>query len=192
MNINPYGIKWCYFDKYYKYCDQYAFKGACYAFVFSETMPKDYEYPHEFEECVYIGQSSGYYKDKQAGHKGKMRSLIHKRMTSHHKPLMHNEGCQTHHKMIVQKYGYGRDVLMGTITNKPLWLGLIIPPPSINDNHIRAWTMYQEAKEILDYTMTWNKTPLGNMDRDTNKDPNSYSSIEMANMVTLEEFIEAA
>jgi len=184
-----YRIKWDYFRNYHKFCDAFEMSGACYGLVFNETCPKDYQRPYEFKECVYIGESAGCYIDKQNGTKTKQRSYVHKRMTNHIKPLMEGVGGTTSHQEIIKKYSYGHDVLMGTITGKPLWLGLLIPRPDLPEEFVKQWCLMQEGNELFDYACKWGKSPLGNLNADKRKNEDSWSSQRMRELPTLEEFV---
>lgn len=189
MNLETYKVHWCKFTDYYKYCDQLAFYGGCYGLVFSEVKPEPYQYPYEFEECIYIGESAGHYMDRKSKHKQRPRSHIHNRMGYHLKPLSTGDGGDSSHKTIIKKYGFGRDVLDGTLTDKPLWLALIVPNPDwYKQGFMKTWVMYEESRQIAEYIMKWDKTPLGNLDRDDRKNPNSYSSQELILNQDLTEF----
>lgn len=187
--INPVQIIWTKFKNYYKVCDTSALRGATYGFVFSETKPKSYQQPCEFEECVYIGQSAGMYMDSQGGGRRKLRSHIHKRMTHHHKPLTTGEGRESSHITIIEKYGYGDNVIDGTITGKPLWLGLLIPRDDMPDIAVKPWAQMHEREQIFKYLMKYGRTPLGNKDCDSTRDPNSWSTKSLQNMGTLDNFL---
>ena len=179
----PYECFWMKFTDYYKYCDNIGWYGATYGFVFAPNKPQKYEYPCEHEGCVYIGKSSGNYYDKQAGHKGKGRSHVHKRMTHHLKPLMNeNVSGDTCHKLITEVYGCGKDVLDGTLTNLPMWLGLILPQPDFpkeNKQLMSRWCLLQEQDQLMEYQLKFRKETLANSDANTNKDLTSYSSYMM-------------
>ncbi len=180
--LSPYKCMWMKFTDYYRYCDNIAFHGATYGFVFNETIPKDFQFPCEFEGCVYIGKSAGYYYDKQNGRKGKVRSHVHKRMTSHHKPLTTGIGGETSHSKIIEVYGYGDHVLDGTFTNLPMWLGLILPQPDFqkeDEQLMNRWTLHIEQMQLLQYRINFGKETLGNGDADTRKDMDSYSTHRM-------------
>jgi hypothetical protein len=182
MNINkiePYIVHWDYFTNYHKHCDNIAMRGGTYAFVFNETKPDKFELPCEFEQCVYIGKSAGYYYDAQNGHKGKVRSHIHKRMTKHHKPLIEGVGCETSHSAIIKEYGYGVDVMNGNGTGLPMWLCLLIPRPDVPDETVSRWAYTQEQIQLYQYEMNFGHCTLGNMDTKENKDPTSYSTYRM-------------
>jgi len=184
----PANIIWTKFSHYYKVCDTSAMRGGTYGFVFNETKPMHYQQPCEFEECVYIGESSGCYYDMQGGSRGKLRSLIHKRMTYHHKPLTTGVGGGSSHKIITEKYGFGETVLDGTLTGKPLWLGILVPREDIPENAIKPWVQMHEREQIFHYTMRYGNSPLGNMDCDSRKQKDSASSIHMSKMGSLEDF----
>ena len=192
--IEPHIVHWDYFTNYYKHCDTLAMRGGTYAFVFNETKPDKFELPCEFEQCVYIGKSAGYYYDAQNGHKGKVRSHIHKRMTKHHKPLVEGVGCETSHSAIIEEYGYGVDAMNGTVTGLPMWLCLLIPRPDVPDETISRWAYTQEQIQLYQYEMNFGHCTLGNMDTKENKDPESYSSYRMNAIkeTSLEKFTNAA
>jgi len=194
MNMHePYKIHWDYFTKYYKHCDNIAFRGACYAFVYNETKPTHFQQPFEFEQCVYVGESAGYYYDKQNGHKGKPRSHVHKRMTRHHKPFTTGESCESSHTAIIEEYGYGDHVLNGTFTNLPMWLCLMIPRPDLPDTLVKEWVQLQERMQLFQYKSKWGHSTLGNMDAEPRKDTESYSTHRMNDMkqTSLEEYMAA-
>ena len=180
--LSPYKCEWMKFTDYYKHCDQLAFHGATYGFVFNDVMPKPYQFPCEFEGCVYIGKSAGNYYDKQNGHKGKTRSHIHKRMTTHHKPLTTGVGAESSHAKIIEVYGYGDDVLNGTLTNLPMYLGLILPQPDFekeDEQLMNRWAYTIEQMQLLQYRTNFGKETLGNGDALTRKNTESYSQYRM-------------
>jgi hypothetical protein len=193
IDLNIWKINWCYFTQYHKHCDNFAIGGATYSFVFNETMPQNYQQPFEFEECVYVGKSSGIYYDKTGIAKGKCRGMPHKRMTVHHKPLTTGKGGETSHNKIIEQYGFGDDVLNGVYTNKPMWLALIIPRPEIikNQSLLNRWTLHQEQEQLLKYELRFGKCTIGNLDSTERKDPNSYSTGRMNDIKTqdLEKFM---
>ena len=172
-------IHWDYFTNYYNNCDTLAMRGACYAFVFNKTKPTNFQHPHEFEQCVYVGESAGNYYDLQNGYKGKVRSHVHKRMTNHHKPLTTGEGGESSHRAIIEIYGHGDHVLNGTFTDLPMWLCLMLPRPDLPDEMVKSWAKYQERRQLLDYEIKWGHCTLGNMDTGSRKDNDSYSSYRM-------------
>lgn len=175
MNIQDTAkIHWCYFTDYHKYCDSLTMNtGACYGLVFNETKPQIYEHPSDFSGCVYIGKSTGCYYDKQSGSKAKKRSYVHKRMTTHIGALVNNRKKDTSHEKIIEHYGEGEDVINGTLTGKPCWLGLIIPRPDFEtNNQYIAWAHMAERSEIYSYTRNFNKPPIGNLDS-VSREPNT-------------------
>lgn len=178
-NYMPLKCYWMLFTDYYKHCDNLAANGATYGFVFNEVMPEEYQYPCEFEQCVYIGKSSGNYYDKQGGHKGKVRSHVHKRMTQHHGPLTKGIGGNTSHQKIVDFYGYGKDVLNGTYTGLPMWLGLSVPRPDISLDRISRWCLVTEQLQLWNYRDKFGKETLGNSDVSSRVDEDSYSNQRM-------------
>ena len=78
---------WIRFVEYHKLADLIGMRGAVYGFVWNDMKPSSTECPSDLDGCVYIGESGGYYYDKQNGCGGKVRTHLHKRMTQHHKPL---------------------------------------------------------------------------------------------------------
>jgi hypothetical protein len=177
--IEPHIIHWDYFTNYFKHCDTLAMRGGTYAFVFNETKPNKWQMPCEFKQCVYIGKSAGYYYDAQNRHKGKVRSHMHKRMTTHHKPLIEGVGCETSHSAIIKEYGYGKDAIDGICTGLPMWLCLLIPRPDVPDETISRWAYTQEQIQLYQYEMNFGHCTLGNMDTKENKNPESYSTYRM-------------
>jgi|TARA_B110000908_G_C10267733_1_gene466222 hypothetical protein len=165
----PTSVFWCKFKDYSVHCDALTVQsGATYGFVFNENKPKSYQYPSEFEECVYIGESAGWYIDVQGGSRRKDRSYVHKRMTSHNKTLMNgNTPKNQTHSAIIDSYGYGEDVLNGTLTNKPMWLGLMLPRPDLPKELVKMWVQYHERAQMLDYAMRWGKSPISNKDTES-------------------------
>lgn len=192
MNINPYRIHWGYFKNYYKVCDALAFRGACYALAFHHECPKDHQLPCDIRGTVYIGESTGYYYDKQMGYRGKDRGFVHKRMTQHVTPLTKGYGGTTSHQRIIEQHGYGDDVLMGTLTGEPLWLCLIIPSDDVPQDMMKTWAMYHESAQLLQYHMNWGMSPIGNLDRGSSRQENSYSTTVLRDRRTLEEFMSVA
>lgn len=184
----PAQVIWRKFTDYYKICDISAPNGAAYGLVFSEERPKSYQLPCEFEECVYIGESSGLYIDKQGG-KGKLRSHVHKRMTKHNNPLINGvvkKKDQSGYKDIIEHYGFGTTVVDGIVTGKPLWLGLLIPRKDLPDYAFKAWVQNQEREQIFYYIMKFGRSPLGNKDCDKRPNPNSWSTKALKKMGTLD------
>jgi len=183
-------IHWIRFTEYHKLADQIGMRGAVYGFVWNETMPKSTDSPSDFEGCVYIGESGGFYYDKQNGYKGKLRTHLHKRMTSHHKPLTTGVCKEKKYELFVEKYGYGDNVLNGTFTNIPLWVGFVCPPKEDPDECLKSWLISREHYEIYQYQRKFGKSPLMNMQVDgKGKDPNSYSSQVMLNYGSLEKHL---
>ena len=182
---------WIRFTDYHKLADIIGMRGAVYGFVWNETMPKSSECPSDFEGCVYIGESGGatpFYYDKQNGHRGKLRTHLHKRMTSHHKPLTTGICNEKKYELFVERYGYGDDVLNGTLTGIPLWVGFICPPKEDPDHCLKSWMISREHYEIYQYQRKYGKSPLMNMEVDgKGKNLGSYSSEIMQNYGVLEE-----
>ena len=180
-------IHWCKFTEYHKVCDKLGMNGACYSLVFNEEKPSKYQRPSEFENCVYIGESAGYYIDKQSGMKTKRRSHLHKRMTHHIGPLINGKGeASTSHKMIIETWGQGKSVFDGTLTGCPCWLGLMIPRDDMVDPEAcKAWCQYVERQELYHYIQRWGSHPIGNLDAKSERNPESFSTIALNNTVEL-------
>lgn len=180
-------VYWIRFSEYHKLADKIGMRGAVYGFVWNELMPKPSDYPSDFENCVYIGESGGFYYDKQNVSKGKLRSHLHKRMTNHHKPLTSGTFTEKKYKLFIEKYGYGDDVLNGTLTGIPLWVGFICPPKEDPDYCLKSWLISREHYEIYQYQRKFGKSPMMNMQVDgKGKNPDSYSSEIMLNYGSLD------
>jgi len=181
-------VYWIRFSHYHKLADLVGMRGAVYGFVWNDMKPSNSQSPSDFEECVYIGESGGFYYDKQ-GRKGKLRSHLHKRMTMHHKPFSTGECNERKYELFKERYGYGDDVLDGTLTGTPLWVGFIVPPKEDPDHCLKSWLIATEHHEIYQYQRRWDKSPLMNMQVDgRGKDPESYSSQVMINYNSLEKY----
>ena len=181
---------WIRFTEYHKLADLVGMRGAVYGLVFNDMKPSPFDRPSDFEECVYVGESGGFYYDKQNGHKGKLRTHLHKRMTAHHKPLTTGECKEYKYELFKEMYGFGDNVLNGTLTGTPLWVGFITPPKEDPDNCLKFWLLKTESDEIYRYTCRFGRTPLMNMQGDgKGKDPDSYSSEIMKNYGALEAFL---
>jgi hypothetical protein len=182
FKIEPGTIHWDYFTNYPKNCNIIGKPGGVYGLVFNETKPESYEFPCEFEGCVYIGKATGkkgdgWYPDRKGKLKTMEASHMYKRMTHHHKPLKTGDKTySTGFTNIIEEYGYGRDVLNGTFTNNPLWLGMLIPRPDFPKKRIERWAFRTEQDQLLKYELVWDKTTLGNMDtEEQNVDEDSFS-----------------
>ena len=184
-------VHWIRFSEYHKLADLVGMRGAVYGFVWNEIKPSNAQSPSDFEGCVYIGESGGFYYDKQNGQKGKIRSHLHKRMTNHHKPLTTGESNERKYELFKERYGYGDDVLNGTLTGIPLWVGFIVPPKEDPDYCLKSWLIATEHHEIYQYQRRWGVSPLMNMQVDgRGKDPESYSSQAMLNYNSLEKYFK--
>ena len=173
----------------------------CYSFVWHPEKPT--LKPWEYEECVYIGESAGFYNDK---HGKKMtnfrrRGFPYKRMMDHQTILKDGEARYTKQSSSaisniceVYKIGkkYGRDfdkVLNGEYTGAPMWLAIIARPPDLPEYMYKSFSKKVESDYLYYYAERWGHTPLGNKDRDViHKDPNSYSSKYGDNGADLESF----
>ena len=162
--------------------------GAVYGFVFNETQPSQYRLPSDFEECFYIGKSGksgkggSYFDYKNGPNKNpKKVSFLNKRMI-HHRDRFAGTAtvCESEKKkysLYEEKYGVGLDVMNGTYTDKPLWVGFIPAPIDIPDHLHEGWLLKCEQDEIYRYTKTFGYTPLMNLDQSgSNKKRNSFST----------------
>jgi hypothetical protein len=190
-------VHWTYFTKYHELADQIGMRGSVYAFVWNDMMPKSTDYPSDFEGCVYVGHSGGirpYYHDKQSKHKGKVRTHLHKRITKHHKPLttgkVSGKKGNKGYLNFINTFGFGEDVLNGTLTGIPLWISFICPPKEDPDYCLKSWLHSREYQEIYRYQRKFGgKSPIMNMDVSVaNKKTNSHSSDRLDNFVTLDGF----
>jgi hypothetical protein len=160
------------------------FGGAVYGHVLSETRPSENDLPSDFEECVYIGKSGkGYYPDRKNGpnKNPKECSFLYKRQIDHRKGYVGTDKLTEHqlkkYGLFWEKYGKGIDVINGTHTGKPLWLGLIPIPIDMPNSLKENWLLRYERLELMRYRKTFGSAPLMNLDEDcSNKDVNSFSS----------------
>lgn len=148
--------------------------GAVYGFVFNETQPKDNQLFSEFEELVYVGESGGigFYYDKKNGEKKLPRktSLLNKRII-HHRDRFNGTakvslGETEKYQLFEDKYGLGFDVLNGTFTGKPLWVGFIPIPINLPELFSENWLRTYERLELKRYKTKFNKKTLMNLDED--------------------------
>ena len=181
FKIEPGTVHWDYFTNYPKNCNIIGKPGGVYALVFNETKPESYEFPCEFERCVYIGKATGKNgKGSNPDRKGTLKTMeashMYKRMTNHVTPLMKGKKASTGFSNIIEEYGYGRDVLNGTFTSLPLWLCMLIPRPDFPKERIERWALTIEQEQLLKYELMWDKTTLGNMDTEEQEvDEDSFS-----------------
>tara|TARA_Y100001936_G_C15645806_1_gene443870 strand:- start:250 stop:588 length:339 start_codon:yes stop_codon:yes gene_type:complete len=111
-------------------------------------------------------------------------------MTAHHRPLTTGECSEKKYELFKEKYGFGDDVLNGTLTGMPLWVGFITPPKEDPDHCLKSWLIFREHYEIYQYQRKFGRSPLMNMQVDgKGKDPNSYSSEIMQNYGALDAFM---
>lgn len=162
MNSDIKYVNWDYFTNWANITKNV--QGACYAFVFNETKPQNYNFPYEYENCVYVGKSCGMYADTLGtnGHKHRIRSYLHSRMSEHYGALVSGKKTESSHEKIIETFGSGKDVMDGTLTNLPMWLGIILPRDDVKNTN--AWSHYMERQQIYYYTQKWDKTPIGNLD----------------------------
>lgn len=158
--------------------------GSVYGFVFSETQPKEYQVPSDFEETVYIGKSGkGFYYDRKNGEKKLPRktSFLNKRII-HHRDRFNGTAKisleeNRKYQLFEDKYGFGFDVLNGTITGKPLWVGFIPVPINLPEFMSENWLLRYERFELFRYKTKFNKSTLMNLDEDySNRIQESASS----------------
>ena len=189
MNISipiPHAIKWDYFTNYHKNCDNFSLDGGVYGLVFHPTKPEPWSQPCEFEQCVYIGKSTGSYIDRQSGSRERLRSNIHKRMIDHLTPMMSGKCVQNSHKSIVEKYGYGEDVLNGITTGLPLWLCIMTPPPVVitcGAERVSRWALTLEQLQLYSYEMKFDHTTIGNKDAKRERKIGSFSSTRVESIM---------
>ena len=186
-------VYWTYFTKYHELADAVGMRGAVYGWVVNETMPKSTDCPSDFEECLYIGQSGGadgYYFDVQNGIKGKLRTDLHKRMTAHHKPLTTGKTTERKYLNIIETYGCGEDVLNGTHTGRPFWVGFICPPKEDPNLCVKSWLISREHYELYQYQRKFDKTPMSNLQvSPKERNPNTKSAESLGTFNALEAFM---
>lgn len=189
IELTPWKTIWVRFSDYHRICDTVGMRGGVYGLVWNKTKPEDYQLPYEFRGCVYIGESGGNYYDKQNGIKGKFRSYLHKRMTTHHKPLTTGITKEKKYQLFIDEYGYGDFVLNGGMYKEVLWLGITLPRPSLPDNALKGWQIMEEHRQILSYTLKYKATPLMNVEVDgKGRNEKSYSTSMLQTQNALEKF----
>lgn len=166
--------------------------GAIYGFVFNETQPSETSVPSDFEECIYIGKSGKrFYFDRKNGlnKPPKLCSYLYKRLI-HHRDRFNGSASvsldeKTKYGLYEQRYGLGIDVMNGTLTGIPLWVGLIPVPLQVEENFHENWLLRYERLEIFKYRKKFGKSPLMNLDEDhSNKQSESFSSNYELNDIT--------
>ena len=167
--------------------------GAVYGFVFNETQPGETNLPSDFKECIYIGKSGKqFYFDRKNGPNKlpKICSYLYKRLIHHRDrfngtaTLSLNESKK--YNLYKQKYGFGIDVMNGTLTGVPLWVGLIPVPLQVKENFHENWLLRYERLELFRYRKQFDENPLMNLDEDfCNKKITSFSSEYKLNDITL-------
>ena len=191
IELTPWKTIWCRFSDYHKFCDVVGMRGSVYGLVWNKSKPEDYQLPYEFKGCVYIGESGGNYFDKQNGIKGKFRSHLHKRMTTHHKPLTTGKTIERKYQLFIDAYGYGDSVLNGGVVEEVLWLGLTLPRKSLPDNAMKGWQIMEEHRQILGYTLKYGYSPLMNVEVDgKGRNEKSYSTSMLQTQNALEKLYQ--
>jgi hypothetical protein len=158
--------------------------GGAYGLVFNDTKPEDYQLPCEFEECVYIGKSTGSYIDRKSNTKSMLCSYIYKRMTDHNKALQTGVTAREGWSDLVRTYGFGDSMLDGVFTGKPLYLGVILPRPDMKMELLASWSLTMEKLNIFTYESTFGYSPIANLETQTKRKDGSFSStmIERPNL----------
>tara|TARA_B100000035_G_C20911074_1_gene513996 strand:- start:282 stop:926 length:645 start_codon:yes stop_codon:yes gene_type:complete len=158
--------------------------GAVYGHVFSELQPSEEQLPSDFSECIYIGKSGrGSYPDRKGGPNKNptITSYLYKRTIHHRDRYAGTATVSSDEKrkygLYEDKYGLGLDVMNGTDTGKPLWIGLIPIPLGMPDSKKENWLLTYERLELLKYRISFGESPLLNLDEDcSRKDLTSFSS----------------
>ena len=146
--------------------------GAVYGFVFNETQPKENQLFSEFEELVYVGESGGRYYDQKNGEKKLPRdtSLLYKRIIRHRDRFNGTAKVSSNetekYQLFGDKYGFGFDVLNGTFTGEPLWVGFLPIPINYPESNHKNWVLTYERLELGRHRDTFNKKTLMNLDED--------------------------
>ncbi len=170
--------------------------GAVYGHVFSETKPSEENLPSDFLECIYIGKSKGWYWDRKKGpNKNPIKTSYLNKRTIHHRDRYAGTAkvsSEEEYKygLYEDKYGLGLDVMNGTYTGKPLWIGLIPSPSDISDPQKENWLLRYERFELFKYRKFFRESPLLNLDEDSsNVDPKSFSSNYQSQSIDLTLFM---
>jgi len=168
-------IYWIRLSEHYKISNNIGLNhgGAIYGFVFNETQPSENSLPSDFEECVYVGKSGkGFYYDRKNGvnKKPKKASYLNKRLIHHRDRFNGTATISSEEKkkysLFEQRYGFGLDVMNGTLTGIPLWVGLIPVPLNLPETFHENWLLRYERFELFKYKKKFGKSPLLNLDED--------------------------
>jgi hypothetical protein len=179
-------IHWIRMSEHYKISNNIGLNhgGAIYGFVFNETQPSQNNLPSDFEECIYVGKSGkGFYYDRKNGlnKKPKKSSYLNKRLI-HHRDRFNGTATVSSeeskkYSLFEHKYGFGLDVMNGTLTGVPLWVGLIPVPLNLPETFHENWLLRYERFELFKYKKNFGKSPLLNLDEDiSRKVSNSFSN----------------
>ena len=168
-------IHWIRLSEHYKISNNIGLNhgGAIYGFVFNETKPSEYSLPSDFEECIYVGKSGkGFYYDRKNGvnKKPKKTSYLNKRLIHHRDRFNGTATVSSEEKkkysLFEDKYGVGIDVMNGTLTGIPLWVGLIPIPLNLPETFRENWLLRYERFELFKYKKKFNCPTLLNLDED--------------------------
>ena len=179
-------VHWIRLSEHYKISNNIGLNhgGAVYGFVFNETQPSESSLPSDFEECVYVGKSGkGFYYDRKNGvnKKPKKASYLNKRLI-HHRDRFNGTATVSSEErkkylLFEEKYGIGFDVMNGTLTGVPLWVGLIPIPMNLPETFHENWLLRYERFELFKYKTKFSRSPLLNLDEDCDrKVSDSFSS----------------
>ena len=178
-------VYWIRLSEHYKISNTIGLNhgGSVYGFVFHETQPSEDNLPSDFEECVYVGKSGkGFYHDQKNGpnKNPKRTSFLNKRLI-HHRDRFNGTATvssdeKKKYSLYEEKYGLGLDVMNGTLTGIPLWVGLIPIPLNLPETFHENWLLRYERFELFKYKSKFNRSPLLNLDEDSNKKVSSSFS----------------
>ena len=183
--LDYYRVHWVKFREYPK-LNKLKIRGGAYGLVFNDTQPKDYELPWEFEECIYIGKSYGNYIDKKSNTNSKYSNYVYKRMTNHNTNLMNKKSNSDGWQEVFRQYGYGETMVNGTMTGRPLWIGVVLPRPDMPELYMPAWALMMEKSGIYGFLNKFGYTQYANMETEVKRKEGSFSS-EKLKQNTLEE-----
>jgi hypothetical protein len=179
LTVKPLWIK---FDDYHKYFQH--LKATVYAFAFCEDQPKNNVWPHQVQSVFYMGESATTEpvfdrKNKSKPDKGKLEYAPFKRFKQHMSNMLQANKLQsTWTKLFLKHFGYGRELIKGTLTGKPLYVCVLICPDDVK--YPKSWVKRVEQELIDEYLNAFDCVPLLNTKEkngasDSMKKENSHS-----------------
>jgi len=157
-----------------------------YGFLLATQRPNISMLPCDYEDALYIGQSSGepYFDKKSKNGKGQMKLTMVCRILAHRNQISRvRRGISKDTKYIelVER--------MDANPELKLWICLISPDVNTKDlEGTRAMCYAIEACGILDYTLRWGAAPIMNKaqcQKNSRRKPGSISAKHISNISTL-------